>query len=135
MRTAGHDWRCVTNKKHLIALAFMALVACTQRLATPRDFTVFFETDQAALTAEGRQLVVEIAAKAHELNPSKIVVAGRADGGTAHDATLADERATTVMRALLDQGIPATSIEKQADAPPPDRSGVAAHQVIVRLLP
>jgi outer membrane protein OmpA-like peptidoglycan-associated protein len=118
-----------------MALALMALAACTQRLAAPRDFTVYFETDEPVLTAEGQQLVGEIAAKARELHPSKIVVAGRADGGTAHDATLADGRATTVIRALLDRGIPATSIEKQADSPPPDRSGVAAHQVIVRLLP
>lgn len=135
MRASGCEWRRVTNKKYLIALALIALTACTQRLAAPRDFTVFFETDQATLTAEGRQVVVEIAARAHDLNPSKILVAGRADGGTAHDATLADERATNVMRALLDQGVPAASIEKQADAPPPDSSGVAAHQVIVRLLP
>jgi OOP family OmpA-OmpF porin len=96
---------------------------------------VFFETDQAALTAEGQQLVVEIAANVRKLSPSKIVIAGHADGGTAHDAALADQRATTVMRALVDQGIPAPRLEKEADAPAPERTGFAAHQVVVRLLP
>lgn len=125
----------VTIKQFFIALSLASLVACSQHLAEPRDFIVFFETDQAALTAEGQQLVVEIATNARELNPSKIFVAGRADGGTAHDAALADQRATTVIRALIDQGIPAPRREKQADALPPNRRGFAAHQVVARLVP
>jgi outer membrane protein OmpA-like peptidoglycan-associated protein len=132
---SGADGGPATNKQIFVALSLAALVACSQRLAAPRDFIVFFETDQAALTAEGQQLVVEIATNARELSPSKIVVAGRADGGTAHDAALADQRAAAVMRALIEQGISAPRIEKQADAPPPERSGFAAHQVVVRLLP
>jgi outer membrane protein OmpA-like peptidoglycan-associated protein len=144
LRSAGKDRSLLasgtygdraTNKQFSIALSLVALAACSQRLAAPRDFIVFFETDQAALTVEGQQIVVEIAANARALSPSKIVVAGHADGGTAHDAALADQRATSVMRALIDQGISAPRIEKQADAPPPERSGFAAHQVVIRLLP
>lgn len=87
------------------------------------------------LTPEAQKMVGEIAADAHRLEPSKIVVAGRADGETAHDATLADQRATTVMQGLVQQGVSAAMIEKQADAPSPERKGVAAHEVIVRFLP
>jgi outer membrane protein OmpA-like peptidoglycan-associated protein len=113
----------------------MLLAACAHRLEAPREFVVFFERDQAELTQEAGQVVTQIVANVRELDPSKIVVAGRADGGTAHDATLADQRATSVMRGLISQGIAADRIEKQADAPAADRSGVAAHQVVVRLLP
>lgn len=125
----------IRNLQPVIAAAVLALAACSSRLEAPRDFRVFFETDRAELTAEAQQIVIQIAADARQFKPSKIVVAGRADGGTAHDAALADARATAVMRALADRGIPSSSLEKQADAPPPDRVGVASHQVIVRLLP
>ena len=122
-------------RRSAIAAAFLALAACAPRLEAPRDFNVFFETDRAELTPEAHQVIAQIADDAHKLAPRKIVVAGRADGGTAHDATLADTRATAVIGALLERGVPADQIEKQADAPPPDRTGIAAHQVVVRFLP
>jgi outer membrane protein OmpA-like peptidoglycan-associated protein len=109
--------------------------ACTPHLDAPREFNVFFETDQASLTPEAQRLIHEIAGHAGELHPSKIVVAGRADGGTAHDATLADDRATAVMRALGGEGLAPSLLEKQPDAPQQGISGVAAHRVIVRFLP
>ncbi len=122
--------------RHAAAASLLLVIAaCAQHLAAPRDFVVFFETDQAQITPEGQQVIVEIAGAARKNAPSKIVVAGRADGGTARDATLADQRATNVMHALADQGVPAASLEKQADAPPANQTGVAAHQVLVRLLP
>jgi OmpA-OmpF porin, OOP family len=118
-----------------LALALASLAACAPKLSAPRDYTVFFETDRADLTNDARKVVAQIAANARDLDPSKIVVAGRADGGTAHDATLAEERASNVTRALLDAGVTSAKIERQADTPPAERTGVAAHQVIVRLLP
>jgi outer membrane protein OmpA-like peptidoglycan-associated protein len=122
-------------KRHFIlAGALLALAACAS-LDKPRDFIVFFQTDQATLTPEAQQVIADVAKQAKDVSPSKIVVAGRADGNTAHDATLADDRATIVMRALSDKGIPAEKLSKLADAPPAERTGVAAHQVVITLLP
>lgn len=116
-----------------LAILF-ALAACAH-LEQPRDYLVYFDNDSAALTTDGQRIVATIAAAAHDDAPSKILVAGRADGATAHDATLADQRAVAVMQALTQQGVPASEIEKQPDAPPSGISGVAAHQVVVTLLP
>jgi hypothetical protein len=119
----------------LAVFVLLALLTACAHLDQPRDFVVYFETDSADLTPTARQVVATVATNAHDTSPSKILVAGRADGSTAHDATLADQRAAVVMQALSKQGIPATQIEKQADAPPANRVGVAAHQVIITLLP
>ncbi len=117
------------------AAALVALAACTTPLPAPRNFTVFFLTDTAELGPTAQQVVTQIAEAAKSSNPSRIVVSGRADGNTAHDASLADQRGAVVMRALVDQGVAATRIAQQPDAPDPTRTGVAAHQVIVTLLP
>ncbi|HVA15817.1 MAG TPA: OmpA family protein [Stellaceae bacterium] len=116
-------------------LAVLALLTACAHLDQPRDYMVYFDTDSATLTPDGQRIVATIAATAHDVSPSKILVAGRADGSTAHDATLADQRATVVMQALVQQGVPAGRLEKQPDAPPTGRTGVAAHQVVVTLLP
>lgn len=119
----------------LACLATLLALAACAHLDQPRDYLVYFDTDSATLTPDGQRIVATIAATAHDVSPSKILVAGRADGATAHDATLADQRATVVMQALAQQGVPAGEIEKQADAPPSGLTGVAAHQVVITLLP
>jgi len=138
MRAAAADGNLFQGK-HMYRIAvfavLMVLAGCAGRPAEPRNFAVFFESDKASLTPEARLLVAQMAAAAHEMSPSKIIVEGRADGGTAHDATLADARASVVVRSLVEAGIDGKSIDKQPGAPPAGRTGVAAHEVIVRLLP
>jgi len=118
-----------------VLAALIVLAGCASRPTEPRDFIIFFETDKASLTPEALLLVAQMATTAQAMTPSKITVEGRADGGTAHDATLADERAATIMRALVVAGIDARIIDKRPSAPPPGTTGVAAHQVIVQFLP
>lgn len=121
---------------YLVAVALLiTLTACARHLEQPRDYIVYFDTDSATLTPDGQRIVATAVSAAHDSSPSKILVAGRADGSTAHDATLADQRATAVMQALTQQGIAAGKLEKQPDAPPSSRTGVAAHQVVITLLP
>jgi outer membrane protein OmpA-like peptidoglycan-associated protein len=112
-----------------------ALAACGSTLSQPRSYLVYFDNDSATLTAEGQRIVGTIVTGIKDNAPSKVVVAGRADGSTAHDATLADQRAVAVMQALTQQGVSASKLEKEADAPPSGINGVAAHQVVVTLLP
>jgi outer membrane protein OmpA-like peptidoglycan-associated protein len=122
--------------RRITALTLLiALAGCMSPASAPRDFVVFFETDKATLTPEAKIVVVQMAHAAQTAASAKITVEGRADGGTAHDAALADERAAVVMRALVDSGIDATRIAKQPSAPPTGTTGTAAHQVIVQFLP
>jgi outer membrane protein OmpA-like peptidoglycan-associated protein len=125
----------VSSPVRLAAIAWFALLAACSAPDQPRPFVVFFETDSAALTPEAQQVIAQAAAKAHDVAHSKIVVAGRADGSTPHDATLADQRAMAVMQALTVQGVPSGELVKQADAPPSGIGGVAAQQVVITLLP
>jgi outer membrane protein OmpA-like peptidoglycan-associated protein len=126
--------RVASTPRLLIVGLLGTLSACTH-FDQPRSYMVYFDTDSATLTPDGQRIVGAIATNVHDLSPSKILVAGRADGSTAHDATLADQRAGVVVQALAQQGVPAAKIEKQPDAPPSGRVGVAAHQVVVTLLP
>ena len=113
-----------------------ALAACGgSALNQPRSYLVYFDNDSATLTPDGQRIVGTIVTGIKDNSPSKVVVAGRADGSTAHDATLADQRAVAVMQALTQQGVPANKLEKEADAPPSGINGVAAHQVVITLLP
>jgi outer membrane protein OmpA-like peptidoglycan-associated protein len=119
----------------VLSAMMAALAGCATHLQEPRDYVVFFVTDTATLTTEAHQVVATIAAARADLNPSRITVEGRADGGTPHDATLADERARTVSRALTDAGVDPTMIAIEPSAPPTGTTGVAAHLVTVRFLP
>jgi outer membrane protein OmpA-like peptidoglycan-associated protein len=121
--------------RFLAVVLLAGLAACAPKLDQPRSYLVYFDTDSAALTPDGTRVVGEITTAVSDVSPSKVIVAGRADGNTAHDATLADQRAKTVMQALTQKGVPASKLAKEADAPPSGRTGVAAHQVVVTLLP
>ena len=111
------------------------LAACATKLEQPRSYLVYFDGDSAALTQDGQRIVGTIADTVKVFSPSRLAIAGRADGGTSHDAALADQRATAVIQALTQKGVPAGKLEKMADGPPSGRTGVAAHQVVVTLLP
>jgi outer membrane protein OmpA-like peptidoglycan-associated protein len=117
------------------AARLVALAGCAAHLREPRNYVVFFVSDSADLTNEAQQVVATIAAARTQLGPSRITVEGKADGGTPHDATLADERARVVSRALVAAGIDPAMISLQPSAPLPGITGVAAHQVTVRFLP
>jgi hypothetical protein len=128
--------RLVPVSRFFALIILAALAACTgSSLDQPRSYLVYFDNDSATLTTDGQRIVGTIVTGIKETSPSKIVVSGRADGATAHDATLADQRATIVMQALTQQGVAAGKLEKEPDAPPSGRAGVAAHQVVVTLLP
>jgi outer membrane protein OmpA-like peptidoglycan-associated protein len=115
-----------------------ALAACMSTSPTPAptadNFVVYFQTGDASLTPEARQVVANVVA-ASKTRPDKLVVEGHADGGTTTDATLADRRAAAVMRALTDGGIDATRVIKAPGAPAPGTEGVAAHQVLIHFTP
>jgi len=118
------------------ALAVLILAGCaSEPPAEPSRFLIFFRADEATLTADAREIVATIGTAWRQRHPAKVVVAGNADGATAHDATLADERAATVVRALVEAGIDANAIEKEPSAPPPGRTGYGAHQVGVEFRP
>ena len=119
----------------LAGFAAAALVAACAHLSEPRSYVVFFQKDTTDLTPEGKQVVLQASAEVADGHPSHIVVEGRADGGTPHDATLANDRALVVIRALVDNGADAKTIENRPGAPPTGVTGVAAHQVLVTLTP
>ena len=121
--------------KPLAFAALAALAGCMKSAVEPRNFVVFFPIDDAALTPEAQKSVAGIAAATRDAGPSRFTVEGGADGGTPHDATLADERALAVIHALVEDGVDAGSIEKRPSAPPNGSAGVAAHEVIVRIVP
>jgi outer membrane protein OmpA-like peptidoglycan-associated protein len=87
------------------------------------------------VTQEAHQVIANAATELRSHPPAKIVVEGHADGGTPADASLADQRAIAVIHALVDDGIDANKIEKLQGAPPAGETGVAAHQVIIRVVP
>lgn len=117
----------------VLILLLLASAGCADRLSKPQDYVVFFPTNTAGLTAEGKQVVDRVAANARDVRPSKVVVEGHADGGTPSDASLANERARTVLLALGEAGV--APVELAQSAPPAGTTGVAAHKVVVRFVP
>jgi outer membrane protein OmpA-like peptidoglycan-associated protein len=111
----------------------MMLAGCAA--SEPRQFVVFFGTDDASLTPAAQQLVAEIAAAARDQHSSKIAVAGYGDGAGAQDAALADRRATTVVRALAAAGVGPSSIEKRPGLAADQATGIPVHKVTVILDP
>ncbi|HWE75892.1 MAG TPA: OmpA family protein [Stellaceae bacterium] len=128
--------RLVPVSRFVALLLLTALAACTgSSLNQPRSYLVYFDNDSATLTPDAQRIIGTIVTGIKDTSPSKVAIAGRADGSTAHDATLADQRAVAVMQALTQQGVSASKLEKEADAPPSGVNGVAAHQVVVTLVP
>ncbi|WGF90004.1 OmpA family protein [Marinivivus vitaminiproducens] len=76
------------------------------------DYTVFFNFDQSTLTPEGRQVVSDAAASYQRTGEAAISIAGHADsaGSAEYNQRLSERRAAAVQDALIDAGVPASSI-------------------------
>jgi hypothetical protein len=129
------DRRCLRNFCRVSVLLLGGLAGCMMMTPQPRNYFIFFQAGSADLTPEARQIVTTAATAANQQMSLKLAVEGRADGGTAADAALADKRATAVLEALAESGVGANRMAKQPGAPPEGVTGVAAHQVIVHLAP
>ncbi|OAB54844.1 hypothetical protein AY600_09395 [Phormidium willei BDU 130791] len=88
--------------------AAMAQLAPAQPMAfAPRDFTVYFATDSAALTGSAQEMVRQ-AADVAKANPgTRVEVVGHTDtaGSAAYNARLSEARATAVKQALMELGV------------------------------
>jgi outer membrane protein OmpA-like peptidoglycan-associated protein len=116
--------------RFIAAAVLLCLAACST--GTAPQHVVFFPKGDAALTSDAQAVVMEIATAARG-NSGKVIVEGKADGGTPQDAALADERANAVIRGLTALGVESGRVEKRQAAPPAGVTGVAAHQVSVIL--
>ena len=94
--------------------------APTQATASqPSLGTVYFDTDQAALTPQG-QATVQHAAEAMKANPNiKLRLQGYTDstGGGAHNGSLSERRAIAVGDYLKSQGIDGSRLSGQGFGP------------------
>ncbi|MGE5201541.1 MAG: OmpA family protein [Acidobacteriota bacterium] len=125
--------------RNLIPTAVIVLVAgCTTQPSQTHLFDVFFESNKASLAPEARGIVDQIASAAHSEQPSRIVVAGEATGGTPRDAKLASERADAVVQALVAAAVDPSLIDKQTTlvnpAAPTVADRVASHKVQIELV-
>jgi outer membrane protein OmpA-like peptidoglycan-associated protein len=122
-----------------VLLILLAVGACAAQPAPPpsaalQQFVLFFRANEASITEDGHLIINQIVLAVRERHPAKIAVEGRADGDGPADAQLARHRAQVVVAALREAGIDPQTIEESASVAPPD-TGLAAHQVTVRLTP
>jgi outer membrane protein OmpA-like peptidoglycan-associated protein len=115
--------------RRVIAVSLLLGLAACATVAPPQ-YAVFFPKGDAALTPDAQSVVVQIAEAARS-NSGKLIIEGKADGGTPQDAALADERATAVIRERAGAGVQNARMEKRPAAPAAGVTGVAAHEVTV----
>ena len=97
--------------------------------AGPRAFTVFFEFDKAAISADADRILVQAAESAKSGMFTRIRATGHTDtvGSARYNMALSIRRANAVRDVLVREGIPATQIvvvgrgEAQLLVPTPDR--------------
>jgi outer membrane protein OmpA-like peptidoglycan-associated protein len=77
-----------------------------------RDYTVYFDTNSATLSATARQLIRQAAATAQQAGMTHITVTGHTDttGTTQYNQGLSVRRADAVRAELIAQGVPADAI-------------------------
>lgn len=119
--------------RRIAVIALLALFAACANPPPPaeRHFNVFFTTNSAALEPESRRIIDEIAMAVQQDRPSSVLVEGEADGNSPRDMELADQRAVTVVQALISEGIEPAKVAKTASLAPSGTTGVAAHVVHV----
>lgn len=74
----------------------------------PKPFIIFFDFDQAFLTAEAKAILDQVIYEANYFRPAQMIVTGHADrsGSNRYNDTLSAERAKAVTGYLLKRGIP-----------------------------
>jgi len=72
----------------------------------PAYFVIYFDFDSAQLSADARSTIREAANAAKKMRPSKILIYGHADraGSLSYNARLAEKRARSVTKALINEG-------------------------------
>jgi len=119
--------------RRIAVIALLLLLAACANPPPPveRHFNVFFTTNSAALEPDSRRIIDEIAIAAQQDRPASILVEGEADGNTPGDLELANQRAVTVVQALISEGIEPAKVAKTASLAPSGTTGIAAHVVHV----
>ncbi len=86
--------------------------AITVAQAEPRQFTVFFDTNQATLSPDAAQVVAQAARAYQQTGAAQIEVIGHTDttGSAAYNLELSQHRAEVVADELIRRGVPATDI-------------------------
>ena len=102
-----------------------------------QQFTIIFGTGKSRLTHEARKIVTLIVKEARAQHSTSLAVAGYGDGfgDPAHDATLAEQRARSVIAALKHAGVAPAMIAQRPALPPDQATGIPVHKVTVTLLP
>ena len=101
----------------VVAVAFL-LGACEEPAPTPappppvRNFLVFFDFDKSTLTPRALDIVKEAATVAKAGQNARVTCTGHTDtaGPANYNMALSLRRANSVKNALVQQGVPATSI-------------------------
>jgi len=102
--------REIENARPRPAAVAPAQVAPPAQVAS--NYLVFFDWDQATLTAQGRDVIRQAAANARSGRINRLTAVGHADSsGTAqYNVGLSQRRAEAVRAALIAEGIPAANI-------------------------
>lgn len=111
-------------------IGLLGLAACAMEPA--RNYLVFFPTDGMTLGPDGTAIVGQVAQDARARPGAMLVVEGEADGGSAHDLALANDRGAAVAQALAAAGVSPSRIRQQPGIVEPGHQGLAAHKVTIR---
>jgi OOP family OmpA-OmpF porin len=79
----------------------------------PAELRILFAPGQSYVDREGRSVLDQAVRLFRELDPRVVTVSGQSDttGDPRRNLLLSQARATTVARALMDRGVPATRLE------------------------
>jgi len=89
-----------------------ALAACAPGVATAANYIVYFGFDRTNLTDRAREVIDEVVAGVQQMGATSLSVVGHTDtvGSVEYNQGLSERRARRVGDALVERGIPASSM-------------------------